>query len=118
MIQEKKNSKVSDVHAFYWLSKYLAYYLYMNECVNSVLVSWDLLISSKYFYKNNDKCIKIKMLHKFNKIKLSHLPVLKIIDNDNELSYNNFKIWKLVEENCKIWCICMFSFFLSITRYI
>ena len=28
----KKNSKVSDVQAFYWLSKYLVYYLCMNEC--------------------------------------------------------------------------------------
>ena len=55
MIQEKKNSKVSDVHAFYWLSKYLVYYLYMNECVNTMLVSWDLSISSEYFYKNSDK---------------------------------------------------------------
>ena len=38
MIQEKKNSKVSDVQVFYWLSWYLVYYLYMNECVN--IMEW------------------------------------------------------------------------------
>ena len=57
MIQEKKNSKVSDVQVFYWLSRYLVYYLYMNECVNAMTVSWDLSISLKYFYKNNDNYI-------------------------------------------------------------
>ena len=44
------------------------------------------LVSFKLFYKNNDidieKCIKINLLYKLNKIKWSHLPTL-IINNDN-----------------------------------
>ena len=73
--KKKKKSKVRNIQAFYWLSRYLLYYLCMNECVNRVLVSWVLSISSKHFYKNNDKCIKIKMLYKFNKLKWSHLSI-------------------------------------------
>ena len=39
MIQEKKKGKVRDVPSFYWLSRYLVYYLCMNECVNTMLMS-------------------------------------------------------------------------------
>ena len=35
---------------------------------------------------------------------------------DNKLFYNDFKIWKPVEENCKISCICFFV--MSVTWYI
>ena len=35
---------------------------------------------------------------------------------DNKLSWDDFKIWKLVEGNCKISCICVFL--ISITQYI
>ena len=45
-------------------------------------VGWDFSFSLKYFDKNNDNCIKIKILYKFNKIKWLHLPTLTI-DNDN-----------------------------------
>ena len=38
------------------------------------------------------------MLYKFNKIKWSHLTILTINNiTDNELSCDDFKIWKLVE---------------------
>ena len=43
------------------------------------------------------------------------LPTIMIIDN--KLSWNNFKIWKLIDENYKISYVCVFFFFL-ITRYI
>ena len=36
--------------------------------------------------------------------------------NDNKLLWDDFKIWKLIEGNCKISCICVFLF--SITQYI
>ena len=39
MIQEKKKGKVRDVPSFYWLSRYLVYYLCMNKCVNTMLMS-------------------------------------------------------------------------------
>ena len=54
------------------------------HCMRKALVM--RLVSFKLFYKNNDidieKCIKINLLYKLNKIKWSHLPTL-IINNDN-----------------------------------
>ena len=38
-ISDSRKNKVRDVPAFYWLSRYLVYYLYMNECVNTVPMS-------------------------------------------------------------------------------
>ena len=47
------------------------------------------------------------MLYKLNKIKWSHQVTLTIdnITTNNKLSCNNFKILKLIKENCKISCI-------------
>ena len=49
----------------------------MLSIINTEPISYVYSFSLKYFYKNNDKlidnnnCIKIKMLDKFNKIKWS-----------------------------------------------
>ena len=71
------------VQAFDWLSRHVVYYFiyeWVSLCVsiiNTEPMSYVYSFSLKYFYKNNDKlidnnnCIKIKMLDKFNKIKWS-----------------------------------------------